>query len=288
MVYRKPACLVALVGMMLLCGCVQQGQPLVTDRSPDFSDPNPSVVPQVVPRSTTKPKAQSRIPVEQARAALRAPSQYRVRKGDTLFSIAWRFELDHQGVGQLNAIKPPFTIFPGQILQLTPKVEQTRKSASSVAKVRPSPVAPLPVPEKARSTAQKSKSTKSEGRAPQSSSTTWSWPVPIRAQREFSRSNKGMDYLLTPRNLQIKAASAGTVIYAGNGIGGYEQLIIIRHQEDLLSAYSFNGQTVVEEQDRVKAGQKVADISNTGRGSQKLHFELRNNGSPINPRTIIR
>jgi lipoprotein NlpD len=276
-VYCKPACLVVVA---LLSGCVQQGQPLVTDKSPDFSDPNPSVVPPVAKRPSTRPKAQSRIPVERARAALRAPSQYRVRKGDTLISIAWRFELDHRELGRLNTIRPPFTIFPGQILQLKPRAAQGRQSNPGVTAT-----APRPSPTQSSPLQKKSKSTKPVAKV---LSTKWAWPVAIKAQREFSRTNKGMDYLMTAKHRQIKAASTGSVVYAGNGIGGYEQLIIIRHQEDLLSAYSFNGQTVVKEQDRVKAGQKVADISITGRGSQKLHFELRKNGSPINPRTIIR
>ncbi len=78
------------------------------------------------------------------------------------------------------------------------------------------------------------------------------------------------------------------MVYAGNGIGGFERLIIVKHSNALLSAYSFNGVMAVVEQQSVKAGERLADIRSTGRTSQKLHFELRKDGDPINPTLMIR
>ena len=105
----------------------------------------------------------------------------------------------------------------------------------------------------------------------------------------YSRSRKGVDFELPlGQKGEVRASNSGKVVYAGNGIGGYEQLIIIKHSDTLLSAYSFNGSTRVAEQITVKVGQKIADILPVGRTIPKLHFEIRKDGEPINPRNYIK
>ena len=105
----------------------------------------------------------------------------------------------------------------------------------------------------------------------------------------YSKSRKGVDFELPPGEQgAVHASQTGKVVYAGNGIGGYEQLIIIKHSDTLLSAYSFNGTTRVAEQVDVKAEQKIADILPVGRTIPKLHFEIRKDGEPVNPRNYIK
>lgn len=283
----------------LLTGCVEQGRPLVTDRSPVFTASNPSVVPD---GQATRPRVvreeptvvKSRVPVERARVRIPAPAQYLVRPGDTLYSIAWRFELNHVGVARLNNIRPPYVIHPGQVLALravnsAPATTVIESGPATRPTPRPSvrpPVASNTAPATKRQPATPARPTPQPTALPQPG--RWIWPVAGKPHRSYSASNKGVDFLLTDNKAGIRACNAGEVVYAGNGIGGFEQLVIVRHADDLLSAYSFNGTTRVAEQQLIKAGQKVADISNTGRGSQKLHFELRKHGKPINPGTIIR
>ena len=87
---------------------------------------------------------------------------------------------------------------------------------------------------------------------------------------------------------KVRAANGGEVVYAGNGLGGFERLIILRHGPHLLSAYGFDGKSMVAEKQIVKAGAVIADIRNRGRTKQSLHFELRRDGAPIDPRSVLR
>jgi lipoprotein NlpD len=87
---------------------------------------------------------------------------------------------------------------------------------------------------------------------------------------------------------RVVAAAAGEVVYAGNGLGGYRHLVIIKHDRTYLSAYSVNVTGRVREGQRVKAGAILADISTVGRRAQMLHFEIRKDGEAINPKGVIR
>ena len=81
----------------------------------------------------------------------------------------------------------------------------------------------------------------------------------------------------------VKAAARGTVVYSGSGLIGYGELIIIKHSDKLLSAYAHNRNRLVRENDRVKAGQKIAEMGRNGSNRVMLHFEVREFGSPVNP-----
>ena len=305
----KRSRLIVIVGITLLLGaCVPQGRPLIADRSPDFSDPNPSGVGQQETTSTTSQRqAPDQAPtpararrseqsatriqtprpkpatVPRKRAKLTAPAQYLVRRGDSLYAIAWRFELTAQTLARLNSLKPPYVIHPGQVLNLRapkPIVAQTQRPRRQPTPERQSnPAKPEP---------QRPAAARAEETVKPAPSSGWRWPLSQSPSRGFGRSNKGVDFEIKERRTSVRAANEGQVVYAGNGIGGFEQLVIVRHSGDLLSAYSFNGNTLIKEQQDVKAGQKLADISNIRRGSQKLHFELRKHGKPIDPSSIIR
>jgi lipoprotein NlpD len=104
-----------------------------------------------------------------------------------------------------------------------------------------------------------------------------------------------MDFVVAPRDggqvamqVAIRAAASGEVVYAGSGIGGYERLIIVKHTPELLSAYSFNGEIRVAERDRLNAGAPLAQMRSALRKPEKLHFELRRQGVPVNPRNVLK
>jgi lipoprotein NlpD len=261
---------------MPLSGCVAPGSPVVTDRS------------------VTKAKGGS----------------YVVKKGDTLYSIAWRFDLDHQRLAAANNIDSPFTIYPGQRLRLSEQrpvktastgVTKTAGSARNTQQTRQSK--PQTQPQKkpqakprtqsqtapARTVAKTSVPKSRASGSPQSSQradATWYRPISKKPDVPFGSNNKGLDYAIGSR-AGVRAARSGKVVYAGNGIAGFERLIIVQHSSDLLSAYSFNGKMLVKEQQRVRGGAEIAQILPRPGVGQTLHFELRRKGKPINPQTLI-
>ena len=260
---------------LVLTGCLQQGRPPVAERSVSSQQREVRVSRPVL---ATKPAL--RVPVQDtsstATGSAGSNSIYAVRRGDTLYSIAWRFGLDPQKLAYANRIRPPYTIYPGQRLELREVVPPLRSALEDRQKQRAD--APGKRPQKP-----------AEATVSAAQNQDWQWPVPFKPQQGFGGSNKGVDFELPiAAPVSVVASNPGKVVYAGNGIGGFEQLIIIKHTEKLLSAYSFNGQISVAEQSAVKAGQKVADILSVGRTQQKLHFEIRRDGTPINPEKFIK
>ena len=249
-------------------------------------------------------------PVTDRSLANRNQQTYVVVRGDTLYSIAWRFNLDHRRLATANGIGAPFTIYPGQKLRLSetpksaaakvaktpgssadggavatgkpaPKTGKTAKPAVAskpavVARTRPKPA------QQSRSTATTPKQASSAPRSGQ----TWYRPLPQRPSVPFGNNNKGLDYAITARS-KVRSTRSGEVVYAGNGIAGFERLVIVKHTTDLLSAYSFNGKVQVAEQQRVRGGAVIAEILPRPGVGQKLHFEVRRKGQPINPATVL-
>ena len=252
--------------LLLLTGCLQRGQPLIAERSPVFTPP----------------------PLHASDSSVRL---YTVRKGDTLYSIAWRFDLDHRGFARANGIAPPYMIKPGEKLRLIsqlPRNSRVRSATAPVTRKAPPAAGKKASNEPRRQPSVTSPSTR--GRASKSVD-PWVWPLAVKPTREFGKGNKGLDFRLPGGagvTAKVRSAASGEVVYAGNGIGGYERLVIVKHSGQLLSAYSFDGRMLVAEKQQIKAGASIADIKNRGRVQPALHFELRQDGQPINPRTVLR
>jgi lipoprotein NlpD len=198
-----------------------------------------------------RPPVADRSPVFEAR-----PEYYVVRAEDTLYSIALRYQLDFRGLARANGLRPPFTIYAEQRIRL-------RAQGSDPPKPRVGVLA-----------------AKSPARL------NWAWPVTAPVVRGYSPSNKGVDFQLKVGDT-VRAAAAGEVVYAGNGLGRYAHLVIIKHNEQYLSAYSLDAVSIVQEGARIKAGGDIADISLRGRNKLALHFEIRRNGKAVDPRTLI-
>ena len=183
-----------------------------------------------------------------------------VEKGDTLYSISWRYGLDAKQIARWNGIGYPYTIFPGQRLKLSPSARTSKKYAEK---------------SKARSTVSKSKvSAKPPG--------DWRWPVRGKLLSKFSNQNNGID-IVAKEGAPIIAASAGKVVYAGSGLRGYGNLLIIKHNETYFSAYAHNKRLLVKEGAVVKTGEKIAELGSSGSDRPKLHFEIRKDGNPVDP-----
>lgn len=229
---------------------------------------------------------------------------YQVQRGDTLYSIAFRYGMDYRKVAAANNIPAPYTIYPGQKLTLREAPVPVpppapRPRPSTVTKPAPAPKAPPAGTTVAVSRAitnppavTKSSSTtvtKSTPNATYTGSTvsSWRWPASGRVTRGYSSSvHKGID-IAGKRGDPIVAVAAGRVVYSGTGIVGFGELLIVKHNELYLSAYGHNDRLLVAEGDTVGAGQKIAEKGSSGTDTVKLHFEIRKEGKPIDPMRLL-
>ncbi|WP_432471930.1 peptidoglycan DD-metalloendopeptidase family protein [Amphritea sp. HPY] len=229
----------------------------------------------------------SRGPV-QVVSSVNRPSVYRVRKGDTLYAIAFRYGLDYRQLAQNNGIsRTSFSIYPGQKLHLNAANPAVKKTA--VRKKTQQPVTPA-VTQKTRATTPAPKKTSSQQRSvvaatPAGRALKWRWPSAGRVVQGYSNSgkvNKGIN-LAGRKGDSVSAAEAGRVVYAGSGLLGYGNLVIINHNQQYLSAYAHNSRILVKENDMVKIGQKIAEVGSSGATRDMLHFEIRKDGRPVDP-----
>jgi len=228
-----------------------------------------------------------RAPVEDRSAQPKpVPASYSVQRGDTLFSIAWRYGLDYRAIASRNRISAPYTIYPGQKIYLAQKPPATAKTARAVAPK----AAVKPAVEKSAPTARTPPSASSRSDTVTSPNTTvsrWRWPTSGKVIRGYSSTvHKGID-IEGKRGDAINAVAAGKVVYAGTGIVGYGELLIVKHNEAYLSAYGHNSRLLVAEGDQVRAGQKIAEKGSSGTDTVKLHFEIRKEGKPIDPHRLL-
>lgn len=204
-----------------------------------------------------------------------------VEKGDTLFSIAWRYGIDFRELASANSISSPYTIYPGQKIDIK-NISKKSVAAAPVTVEKPSKPAPK-VQTPAKPVAKTSHI--APVKVQESAETDWNWPANGRLTGYFSTKkpvNKGID-ITGSLGESVLAAAAGTVVYAGEGLRGYGNLVIVKHDETYLSAYAHASRILVREQEVVKAGQKIAEIGSTGTDKVKLHFEIRRNGKPVDP-----
>lgn len=204
-----------------------------------------------------------------------------VQKSETLFSLAWRYGWDYKALARANAIGAPYLIYPGQKLTVAHPSRFASGSPASASKTLTT--TPKAAPKHRASAYKNPKSTPVAGQ--QRGKVAWSWPAKGKLIARFSAkspANKGID-IGGSLGESVTAAAAGSVVYAGSGLLGYGNLVIIKHNEQFLSAYAHNKRLLVKESQRVKAGQSIAEIGSSGTDKVKLHFEIRHQGKPVNP-----
>lgn len=182
---------------------------------------------------------------------------YVVQKGDTLYVIAWKYGMDFRDLAKANHLQAPYKIRTNQKLHLV----------RARAYVPPQHVATAAI------------------------KSPWIWPAVGTVVDEYGGSgdvgNKGIDIAGHAEGEPIVAANAGRVVYAGAGLSSYGNMLIVKHSASLLSAYGYNKRLLVKEGDNVRAGQKIALMGVNSSGQALLHFEIRYNGKPINPRKFL-
>ena len=244
------------VTLVILSGCAVVGEPPVIDRS-----------------TSQKVYKESWETQKKRLGIFRSDRIYVVKKGDTLYSIAWKHGLSYGVLAEQNNISSPFIIYPGQRL----KVSGFKNKRTAVNNKKDKPLKKTPSVANNPTVQEKIEHTKSR----------WIWPLNARPSLGYSKDNKGVDYELSEVR-SLRAAGPGNVVYEGGGIGGFENLIIIKHSSELLSAYSFNGGVEVTEQQAVKSGDVLARIKPVSERGESVHFEIRRNGRPIDPKTLIK
>ena len=208
------------------------------------------------------------------------PGYYRVKRGDTLARIALDNGQAPRDVVQWNkAANPSFNpniIEVGDLILIkAPASTKPVKVAEKATEKKPSPAtdkadvpSPAPEPSKPEVVAEPG--------------IRLSWPAKGKVTDDFSDKNKGID-IAGKVGEPVLAASDGKVVYAGNSLRGYGNLVIVKHDNTYLTAYAHNSKLLVKEGDTVRKGQKIAEMGDTDATSVKLHFELRVNGKPVNP-----
>ncbi len=230
-----------------------------------------------------------------------------VQPGDTLYAIAWRYNLNHRDLIQWNAIGPPFTIYPGQQIRLRP-ARARGASSTSLLRLPGQPEAPgtpraegegtVPVPAAARAgnsdprpavrvTAAPAVDPPGAARVPDRGD--WLWPTEgnlVGRFRPGSKSAAGVD-IAGSEGQPVVASAPGTVVYSGSGIPSYGRLLIVKHSEEYLSAYAHNRKLLVSEGERVAGGQPIAEMGRDTDARVMLHFEIRRQGKPVDPLTYL-
>lgn len=218
------------------------------------------------------------------------PAYYVVEKGDTLYSIGWRYGLPYRQLARWNGIFSPYVIYAGQKLRLMPP------SGGSVDKPRQS----VDIPEREnrpviRLTALPSATDAKPGAPKEASSwagetriiqgISWRWPTTGEVIQTFSSTEPGRKGVEIAGQLgqPIVAAADGKVVYSGMGLPLYGRLIIVKHDANFFSAYAYNRTLLSKEGDIVEGGQKIAEMGRSGANRVKLHFEIRRNGQPVDP-----
>lgn len=298
-------------------------QPVQQTQPRPAAQPQPQQAPQdfTIPRNPTTNAPD----YSQIHKGFYKGETYTVRKGDTMFLIAYISGLDIKELAALNNMKEPYSLSLGQTLKVsngrsaalqavakTTSVAQPMQATTQLGATEPTitytpgangtqygsdgtitgpikasvgsaptPNAPLTTQVQQPTTGQVTPA----DTAPAVSNVAWRWPTSGNVIQGFSNSdggNKGID-ISGSRGQAVNAAAGGRVVYAGNALRGYGNLIIIKHNDDFLSAYAHNDSILVKDQQEVNAGQQIAKMGSSGTNGVKLHFEIRYKGKSVDP-----
>ena len=236
---------------------------------------------------------------------LRAGVDYVVQPGDTLYAVAFRLGMDYRALAEINHIDPPYVIHIAQVLKTvdpndgtepdtineSAKIKSGAESSSDTTVAEASSADPPATIQNNPSDQPRPRPASVASPAPVSAPNVpidrWAWPADGRVSRPFSEElHKGID-VSGERGADIRATAPGVVVYAGTGVTGYGALLIVKHNDTYLSAYGHNDALLAGEGEQVSAGQVIAKMGSTSTDAVKLHFEIRRNGVPVNPTTLL-
>jgi lipoprotein NlpD len=299
-------CLLCLAVVVLsACGSKQLQPAPVEDRNAPAAHKNASASKEETPAAKAAPSAtgtteQSAAPQGPAAAPgaenAGKPGYYTVKQGDTLARIGLEAGQPYRDIARWNNLENPNRIETGQVLRIIPPGSPedgavSRPVAASKASATPLPPAAKPAQAASAPAAATSPAAPTSGPAVVATPTTvveddvsFIWPVrgDIVATFDEAKNRKGLD-IGGVAGTPILAAAEGKVVYAGSGLRGYGNLIIVKHSATYLTAYAHNQTLLVKEEQTVKQGQKIAEMGNSDADQVKLHFEVRKMGKPVDP-----
>ena len=278
-----------LLALAVLAGCASslRTPAPVEDRSHGMRSQPPAVAVQ--------PSRPPLSPPQDTQSASK-PGYYTVRPGDTLIRIALETGQNWRDIVRWNAMDNPNVIEVGQVLRVAPPTAVAAAAGSAeVAVVRPvTPASAIPVPPTQASSDTRGAVAASVPVAPAAVGRTletaeddvpWGWPTSgapaVLAAFDEAR-NKGLD-IGGKAGDPVLASADGRVVYAGAGLRGYGNLVILKHNNTYLTAYAHNQALLVKEDQSVRKGQKIAEMGNSDADRVKLHFEIRRQGKPVDP-----
>ena len=211
---------------------------------------------------------------------------HQVEQGDTLYSIAWRYDLTVDVLADINELNQPYIIKQGQILHLDPQSEPQNQPYSTVQKIsQGAQTVGRKIITMVKKPSQKETDTKpSSSSAVAGGALAWQSPVQGKVVEDFNPKElrKGIT-LESKGGASVRPVASGEVVYAGDGLRDYGKLVIIKHTSDLLSAYGHNQTILVSEGQTVKNGDFISTLGSSGR----LYFEIRKDGKPVNPERYL-
>jgi lipoprotein NlpD len=249
--------------------------------------------------ATTAPTADATKPLPGAENAGK-PGYYTVKPGDTLIRISLENGQNWRDVVRWNGIENPNVIEVGQVLRVVPPgIDAAAVAARGVApaKVEARPLDAKPnggpaVPASAAASAAAAASAPASANATPAARDSedepaWGWPAsgPVLSGFDESR-QKGLS-IAGKAGDPVLAAADGRVVYAGSGLRGYGNLVIVKHNNTYLTAYAHNQTLLVKEDQVVRRGQKIAEMGSSDSDRVQLHFEIRRQGKPVDPAKLL-
>ena len=214
-------------------------------------------------------------------ATAQASGTYVVRPGDTLYKIAQQHGMEVARLSQLNNISDPSQLAIGQVLRLDGKTPMPAGGATATtAPVKPAEPAATPAGGASAPVNTASSRASDAGLIP------WGWPSNGKVIQGFTATTKGID-IEGAVGAPVTAAADGKVMYAGNGVRGLGNLILLGHSNGFITAYAHNQSLLVKTGESVKKGAKIATLGQSDTTSPRLHFEIRRRGTPVNPLSYL-
>ena len=203
-------------------------------------------------------------------AGISSAGSYVVQRGDTLYSIARRHGTTVSNLVSMNRLSDPTQLEVGQRLSVRGGAVASSSSAPARAATATGTAAASAQP----------------ARAADAAAISWAWPVRGNVITQFSSTTRGIDIAGTT-GTPVNAAADGTVSYVGNGLRGLGNLVLVTHSNGFITAYAHNSRITVQANERIKQGQKIAELGDTDTTSPRLHFQVRRNGTPVNPLSYL-
>ncbi|HSB96627.1 MAG TPA: peptidoglycan DD-metalloendopeptidase family protein [Spongiibacteraceae bacterium] len=233
-------------------------------------------------------------PIESFEVPSRRIERHVVSAGETLFSIAWSYGIDFRRLAATNNLSPPYTLAAGRELRLPQRSEVTKATSGDDQK-KGGRQRSAAMDGHAKGEHSAGVQARNDERSCSSIVATvkvldgWHWPAAGAVIDRYSVHNprqRGID-IRGELGEPVYAANSGKVVYAGSGLVGYGNLLIVKHNDRYLSAYAYNSRLLVDEGQIVKAGDRIAEIGDSGTDSAKLHFEIRCDGEPVDPLRVL-